>query len=147
MAGKFLRYVRRGIRTVVIGGVGIIFTAVVLTSGSFALQGPNAPILYSTLTANNTSAASSTAGRSQTANPSDNVSKASLAAQLPPGSRMSVYARYMTWFGTAGHADVGYSSNDATQVRKQIADMRSRGISGVVVNWHGPSDPLTRQLY
>jgi hypothetical protein len=44
------------------------------------------------------------------------------------------------WFGSATHENVGYSSTNANQVQQQVADILSRGVSGVIVNWHGPSD-------
>jgi hypothetical protein len=44
----------------------------------------------------------------------------------------------MPWFGDARHRDVGYRSNDPQQVRRQVADMASRGIQGAIVDWYGP---------
>jgi hypothetical protein len=38
--------------------------------------------------------------------------------------------------------NVGYSSNDPAQVQRQIADMISRGIDGVIVDWYGPNNPI-----
>jgi len=92
---------------------------------------------YTALTANNTSAAlpPQTTGAS-----SQNVSKISITTQLPSGSTTPIYAHLMVWFGTSTHQDVGYSSTDATQAQKQVTDMLSRGISGVIINWHGASD-------
>ena len=33
--------------------------------------------------------------------------------------------------------DVGYASNDDAQVRRQVEDMMSRGISGAIADWYG----------
>jgi hypothetical protein len=38
--------------------------------------------------------------------------------------------------------NVGYTSNDATQVQRQIEDMISRGIDGVIVDWYGPNNAI-----
>src|SRR5205807_2607632 len=46
------------------------------------------------------------------------------------------------WFGGTNHMNVGYSSTDATQVHRQIADMISRGINGVVIDWYGPNNSI-----
>src|SRR5260221_10387872 len=43
--------------------------------------------------------------------------------------------------------NIGYSSTDPAQVKRQIADMISRGIDGVLINWYGSnnsSDEATR---
>jgi hypothetical protein len=44
----------------------------------------------------------------------------------------------MPWFGDPHHRDIGYRSNDAEQVSRQVADMISRGIQGAIVDWYGP---------
>ncbi len=95
---------------------------------------------YSALTAKNTSAGFGTNVEITTGTPSENVSKTSLASLLPAGSSPRIYAHFLAWFGSANHEDVGYSSADATQVHNQVADMLSRGINGVIVNWQGRSD-------
>jgi hypothetical protein len=48
----------------------------------------------------------------------------------------------MLWFGQPGHANVGYNSTDPAQVQRQITDMISRGIDGVVVDWYGPNNAI-----
>ena len=48
----------------------------------------------------------------------------------------------MPWFGTPQHIDVGYRSDDAQQVARQVADMASRGIQGAIVDWYGPGPDL-----
>lgn len=101
--------------------------------------GPSQTTTYAALTAKNTSAGLNT-NTSTEGTPSENVSKISLASVLPTGSTPHIYARFLTWFGTADHEDVGYSSADPVQVQKQVADMVSRGIDGVIVNWQGATD-------
>jgi hypothetical protein len=38
--------------------------------------------------------------------------------------------------------NVGYSSTDPAQVKRQIADMISRGIDGVIIDWYGPNNSI-----
>jgi len=38
--------------------------------------------------------------------------------------------------------NIGYSSTDPAQVKRQIADMISRGIDGVIIDWHGPNNSI-----
>jgi hypothetical protein len=87
------------------------------------------------LTSNNTSASNSySADISGNATPG-NVSKLPLESLLYPGSITKIYAHYMGWFGSKDHISVGYRSDDPAQVRKQVEDMMSRGISGVIASW------------
>jgi len=53
-------------------------------------------------------------------------------------------AQLLLWFGQSNHINVGYNSNDPAQVRRQISDMISRGIDGVVASPRarsGKADP------
>jgi len=43
----------------------------------------------------------------------------------------------MGWFGTSSHMNVGYDSTSRTQVARQVQDMISRGIDGVIIDWYG----------
>jgi len=36
------------------------------------------------------------------------------------------------------HIDIGYNSGDATQIANTVADMRSRGFQGAIIDWEGP---------
>jgi len=38
--------------------------------------------------------------------------------------------------------NVGYSSTNANQIHRQITDMISRGIDGVIVDWYGPNNSI-----
>lgn len=90
-----------------------------------------------TLTGNNTSAADSFRGQDNGNAPAGNISKVSLRELLPPSSVQLIYAQYQPWFGSKDHIDVGYRTDDASQVRRQVGDMMSRGIDGVILAWYG----------
>ncbi|HEY0510413.1 MAG TPA: Ig-like domain-containing protein [Thermoanaerobaculia bacterium] len=78
-----------------------------------------------------------------------NVSKLDTRTLLYPGATTKIYAHVQTWFcmpGSTGadgivrcngHITTGYNSNDAAQVKKQVDDMVSRGIQGMVIDWYG----------
>ena len=98
-------------------------------------------------TSNNTSGADSFAAQSNGNAGAGNVSKVATRTLLYPGSTAKIYAHFVPWFGSPKHMNVGYISNDSLQVKKQVSDMVSRGLNGVIVNWYGPgqddSDFLT----
>ena len=52
----------------------------------------------------------------------------------------------MPWFGFPNHMSVGYNSNDALQVQKQVADMVSRGLDGTTIDWYGRGQSNTHFL-
>ncbi|MGE0405131.1 MAG: hypothetical protein AB7O65_02450, partial [Candidatus Korobacteraceae bacterium] len=87
------------------------------------------------LVGNNTSASSSYAGDLAGNAAPGNVSKLPLRSLLYPGANTKIYAHLMGWFGGPGHMNVGYRSSDPTQLRRQVEDMVSRGISGVIASW------------
>ena len=89
-------------------------------------------------TANNTSASSSFTALSNGDAAPGNVSKLPTANLLYSGATTAVYAHFMPWFGQSSHINVGYNSDDPTQVHNQVTDMLSRGISGAIVDWYGP---------
>jgi len=89
------------------------------------------------LTSNNTSAANSFAKQSNGNQGAGNVSKSDIHSLLYSGNTTKVYAHLMVWFGGSSHMNVGYSSTDAGQVTRQINDMISRGIDGVIIDWYG----------
>jgi PKD repeat protein len=93
-------------------------------------------------TANNTSAADSFTTLSNGAPAPGNVSKLAISKLLYPGAKTAIYAHFMPWFGQSSHINVGYISDDATQVHKQVVDMISRGMGGVIVDWYGPDSPV-----
>jgi hypothetical protein len=91
-------------------------------------------------TANNTSAATSFVKQTNGNAGAGNVSKVDVHSLLYPGSTSKIYAHLMVWFGGSNHMSVGYNSADAGQVHKQITDMISRGIDGVIIDWYGPNN-------
>ena len=53
------------------------------------------------------------------------------------GQEPTVLAVYQPWFGSPEHINVGYSSDDADVLEKQIKQAKDFGISGFVVDWYG----------
>ena len=93
-------------------------------------------------TANNTSTAGSFLAQSNGNGAAANVSKVDIHSLLYPGATTKVYAHLLLWFGGSNHMNVGYSSTDAQQVHRQITDMVSRGIDGVIIDWYGPNNSI-----
>jgi hypothetical protein len=103
-------------------------------------NGSKAPVSNGDATPGSTTATTLAAGR---------VSKVdihTLVGSLP------VFVETQSWFCTNGksplgtdatsdqcgsHIDIGYDSSSADQVKKQVADMRSRGIDGALIDWQG----------
>jgi len=88
---------------------------------------------------NNTSAAPTFQAQSNGNAAPGNVSKVSTNSLLYGGSSTAIYAHFMPWFGVSYHMNVGYNSADPAQVKAQVNDMISRGISGVIIDWYGPN--------
>ena len=93
-------------------------------------------------TANTTSAANSFSNQSNGNSAPGNVSQVDVHALLYPGATTKVYAHLLLWFGGSSHMNVGYSSTDPAQVQRQIKDMISRGIDGVIIDWYGPNNSI-----
>src|SRR6059058_1828565 len=93
-------------------------------------------------TSNNTSAANKFGSQSNGNSSSANISKVDTRWLLYSGATTKVYAHLLLWFGGSNHMNVGYNSNDAGQVRRQITDMISRGIQGVVIDWYGQGNTI-----
>ena len=68
-----------------------------------------------------------------------NISKVPTRSLLYPGSTTRIYAHVEPWWGSSKHPDIGYSSQDPSQVRRQVEDMISRGMDGAAVDWYGPT--------
>src|ERR1700746_1864724 len=121
-----------------------VFCAAVLllsmTSVCVAANYVNPTTSLATQMANNTSAANSFSKQTNGNAGAGNVSKVNVHSLLYSGATTKVYAHLMVWFGGSNHMNVGYSSNDAGQVHKQITDMISRGIDGVIIDWYGPGN-------
>ena len=93
-------------------------------------------------TSNNTSAANTFVTQSNGNLGATNVSKVDVHSLLYAGASTKIYAHLMLWFGRLNHMNVGYSSTDAGQIKQQIADMVSRGINGVIIDWYGPNNSI-----
>lgn len=93
-------------------------------------------------TANNTSAANSFTTQSNGNQGAGNVSKVDVHTLLYSGATTRLYAHLLLWFGQSNHMNVGYSSTDPAQIQNQINDMISRGINGVIIDWHGPNNSI-----
>ncbi|HET9741367.1 MAG TPA: Ig-like domain-containing protein [Terriglobales bacterium] len=91
-------------------------------------------------TESNTSAASTFTAQINGNITPGNVSKVPVSSLLYSGSTTKIYAHFMPWFGVSYHMNVGYDSADPAQVNKQVTDMISRGIGGVVIDWYGPGN-------
>jgi len=91
-------------------------------------------------TGNNTSAASSFVAQTNGNIAAANVSKAPTSSLLYLGATTKIYAHFMPWFGGTNHMNVGYRSDDAVQVRRQVDDMMSRGLAGAIIDWYGPNN-------
>ncbi|HKF20593.1 MAG TPA: PKD domain-containing protein [Candidatus Angelobacter sp.] len=88
-------------------------------------------------TGNNTSAAASFTGQSNSNIAGTNISKVATRTLLYPGSTTKIYVNFLPWFGFGDHVSVGYVSNDPAQVQKQVDDMVSRGLDGAIIDWYG----------
>ena len=88
-------------------------------------------------TSNNTSAANTFTTQVNGNLGAGNISKVSMHTLLYPGSTAKIYVHLMPWFGFGDHMNVGYTSNDPAQVQRQVADLVSRGIDGVIADWFG----------
>ena len=88
-------------------------------------------------TSNNTSAADSFKTQVNGNIAGGNVSKLDIHSLIYPGNHTKIYAHFMGWFGTSNHMNVGYDSTSRIQVARQVQDMVSRGIDGVIIDWYG----------
>ncbi len=93
-------------------------------------------------TSNNTSAANTFVSQSNGNLGAGSVSKDDIHTLLYSGATTKIYAHLMLWFGQNNHMDVGYSSTDPAQIKRQITDMISRGITGVIIDWYGPNNSI-----
>ncbi len=93
-------------------------------------------------TSNNTSAASGFGTQSNGNRGAGNVSKVDVHSLLYAGATTKVYASLMLWFGQSNHMHIGYNSTDPAQIQRQVEDMISRGIDGVIIAWYGPNNAI-----
>ena len=119
------------------------FAAVCLLAVATAGCGSNSGSTSTTLisqTANNTSAADSFPTQINGNLGANNVSKANIHSLLYSGNDTKILAQFLVWFGQSNHMNVGYNSADPAQVKRQVEDMISRGIDGVIIDWYGPNN-------
>jgi hypothetical protein len=88
-------------------------------------------------TANNTSASDQFPGSSNGNAAPGPASKLPLRNLLYPGANTKIYVHVQPWWGDPAHISIGYDSADPAQVHRQIVDMISRGIDGIIVDWYG----------
>jgi hypothetical protein len=93
-----------------------------------------------TQTSNNTSAANTFSSQSNGNLGGTNISKVDVHTLLYPNAVTPVYAHLVLWFGGTNHMNVGYSSTDPKQITRQVNDMISRGINGIIIDWYGQGD-------
>ena len=105
---------------------------------SFATTAIRPTTTLASQTSNNTSAANSFSSQSNGNLGAGNISKVDIHSLLYAGASTKIYAHLVPWFGGSNHMNVGYSSTDPTQVHRQVEDMISRGIDGVIIDWYGP---------
>jgi hypothetical protein len=118
--------------------VAVILTCVRLCSAGSSYVVPTTTLAAQT--SNNTSAANSFLNQSNGNRGAGNISKVDVHSLLYSGATTKVYAHLMLWFGQSSHMNVGYSSTDPAQIKSQMADMISRGIDGVIIDWYGPNN-------
>jgi len=93
-------------------------------------------------TANNTSAANNFVNQSNGNRGAGNISKVDVHSLLYSGATTKVYAHLLLWFGGSKHMNIGYNSTNPNQVKSQIADLISRGIDGVIIDWYGSNNSI-----
>ena len=93
-------------------------------------------------TANNTSASNSFGSQSNGNLGQANISKVDTHSLLYAGNDTKIFAHLELWWGVPGHINIGYRSTDPAQVHRQIEDMISRGINGLVMVWYGTNNPI-----
>src|SRR3989449_3723048 len=126
---------------------GVLAIAVVIFTLPATLAAGSLKIVPTTTlraqTSNNTSGANSFQSQSNGNIAAGNASKLDIHSLLYPGANTKIYAHLMPWFGDPRHMAVGYNSQDPAQIHRQITDMISRGIDGVIIDWYGSRDTFT----
>jgi hypothetical protein len=112
--------------------------ALLTFASAWAADLPTPTTTLTAETSNNTSAAPAFLAQPNGNQAGANVSKIPTRSLLYPGSTTKIYAHVEPWWGSSHHIDIGYSSQDPAQVRRQVMDMISRGLDGAVADWYGP---------
>jgi hypothetical protein len=116
-----------------------ILLSLVLTAQAQTVASPSTTTTLAAETGNNTSGSDTLPASTNGNVAPGNVSKIPLRNLLYDYADTKIYAHFVGWFGGPDHIDVGYRSADPIQVQKQVADMVSRGIDGVIIDWYGPN--------
>src|SRR2546430_6881939 len=128
---------------------GVLAIAVVIFTLPATLAAGSLKIVPTTTlraqTSNNTSGANSFQSQSNGNIAAGNASKLDIHSLLYPGANTKIYAHLMPWFGDPRHMNVGYNSQDPAQIHRQITDMISRGIDGVIIDWYGFRDTFSNK--
>jgi hypothetical protein len=124
-------------------GFSVLAITLALSLATFATDLKIVPTTtLSAQTGNNTSASNAFDNQSNGNSGANNISKVDVHSLLYPGARTKIYAHLELWFGRSDHMNVGYSSTDPKQVKRQVNDMISRGIDGIVMVWYGPNNSI-----
>ena len=118
--------------------IAVLAAALLTFASAWANDLPTATTTLTAENANNTSAAAAFLAQPNGNQAGANVSKIPTRSLLYPGSTTKIYAHVEPWWGSSHHIDIGYSSQDPSQVHRQVADMISRGLDGAVADWYGP---------
>ncbi|WP_429324996.1 hypothetical protein [Paraburkholderia sp. GAS348] len=125
LRSKFSRAMLAGVATLFIAGYAQAQTA------QSALMAPNTSANAATKAFSNGTLAGGT-----------NVSKVNVHTLLYPGNTTKVLVHYLPWFdgGNDTGVNVNYSNGNTTYVKAFFADLVSRGVDGVMVDWQGQTD-------
>lgn len=115
----------------------LLFTLLILLGSAVSQRAFQPTTTLQKETGNNTAAPDSISILTANHAPLGNVSKVPIRSLLYTSASTKVYAALMGWFGKGSHIAVGYDSRNAAQVRKQLEDMKSRGIDGAILAWYG----------
>jgi hypothetical protein len=96
---------------------------------------------------NNTSVAGGFSTQTNGNRAAGNVSKVDVHSLLYMGATTKVHAHLLLWLGPSNHMNIGYSSTYPAQIQRQIEDMISRGIDGVIIDWYGPNNAIDQAMH
>jgi hypothetical protein len=111
--------------------------AVCLTATAFAAPLQIVPTTSVAVESNPNTSAPGFAGTANGNLAGANVSKVNVHSLLYADATTKILAHQTAWWGSSGHINIGYRSDDPVQVKAQIADMKSRGFDGTVLSWYG----------
>lgn len=69
------------------------------------------------------------------------------SVQTLDNTSLKVLADYQPWFGDLHHINVGYSTQDPGELRKQILAAKNLGIYAFAVDWYGTRLPFEDRSY